>query len=180
MKLGLKIVYILLIFLFLSNSLFAQKQFDIEHYIDRVKVNLQMQDHTIEAEVWDGERSIKVDETKWYTWFQSNMMLSTRGGYNGKVLHGSYVKTYLNRSIQQQGQYYFGLRNGQWKEWYENGELKSIETWKKGVLDGERTEFSPNGEVLRVEIYKNGALLPKPKDKSKGRAKKKHLKEKGS
>lgn len=139
-------------------SLHAQK-YDIDIDFDCFVATVKMPDHVIEATIWDDEdKRVKVDDKKWYSWYQSNMIVTTQAGYNGKLLHGKYQETYLDKHIKKQGAYHFGLKDGIWKEWYADGTLRSVYEWNKGVLDGNFIEYSANGQITKKGGYKNGLL----------------------
>lgn len=139
-------------------SLQAQK-YDIDIDFDCFVATVKMPDHVIEATVWnDEDKRIKVEDEKWYSWYQSNMIVTTQSGYNGKLLHGKYQETYLDKHIKKQGTYHFGLKDGTWKEWYTDGTLRSVYEWNKGMLEGNFTEYSANGQVITKGSYKNGLL----------------------
>ena len=61
-----------------------------------------------------------------YFWFSSGRIHQTNGGYDGKLLHGEYKVTDLERGLLEQGNFRMGRKWGNWYTWYPNGKLKSL------------------------------------------------------
>lgn len=151
---------------------------------NRMVINLEASTQKFELPVKDVKA--KVDNDLTYSWYKSNQVLTTKGGYAGKLLHGEFVEFYLNNSLKEKGLYRKGLKDGEWKSWYENGQLKEIITYcrglqhgkyrsynekgslkveasyKKGLLHGKMVSYE-NGKMIAMHKYKNGkAIFPKP------------------
>jgi antitoxin component YwqK of YwqJK toxin-antitoxin module len=71
-----------------------------------------------------------------YYWYTPRKVISTKGGYDGKILHGVYKEFYEHRQLRQKGEFKFGLKSGKWNTWDDQGEITSIKRFKKGYLHG--------------------------------------------
>ncbi len=72
-------------------------------------MHINENDYSIVAEVLAKEKSIPSSADKEYYWYKSNSIMSTKGGYDGKLLHGQYSSFYLNSNLKEKGKYHMGL-----------------------------------------------------------------------
>ena len=73
--------------------------------IDKRKVLVKTDDDVIEAAVYDGFDTKKILPDRNYYWFDHSMIMSTRGGYTGELLHGDFLVQYRNYQIKEQGNF---------------------------------------------------------------------------
>lgn len=92
---------------------------------------------------------------KEYYWYKTGKVNASKGGSNGKLLHGNYKKTYKDRVLAEQGDFHYGLKDKEWIRWYDNGKIKEISNWNKGVLSGKFKEYQESGELLFTGTYRN-------------------------
>jgi hypothetical protein len=104
------------------------------------------------------DKSSGVKESDYYYWFRPDTILVTRGGFDGKLLHGEYRSFYPNKNLKENGRFEYGLKTGEWKSWFSNGELQAVSKWHTGKKEGRFQEFSPNGQLLRAGYYRNNKL----------------------
>lgn len=149
---------ILTLILTLIPSWAVAQKYKVDFNLDVIQTTIVLDDRTIEIEVDDTERSVKVDLEKRYVWYRSNMLMSTKGGYDGALLNGSYLERDKEKHLLVQGQYRYGLQDGLWKYWHTNGELQKIEHWHKGEKHGEELSFNDKGTLLKKAYYKNNVL----------------------
>jgi hypothetical protein len=83
-----------------------------------------------------------------YTWFKSQQLQTTVGGYAGYPLNGSYVKYFINGQLAEKGQFSTGLKVDQWMSWYPNGAIESIQNYKSGRLKGTYISYAINGDII--------------------------------
>lgn len=145
-----KILFIILIPL----SGFAQKLPDF----GIIKIRIPGEDKTILAEVYPVSKNVSPKNDKTYYWYGSNMIHTTQGGYNGKLLNGLYTEYYLNKNLKEQGLFKKGLKDGTWKTWNENGVLLQTSTWENGFLSGEFRIYSSNGRLKQNGTYLDNLL----------------------
>lgn len=107
------------------------------------------------------EKPIKVRPDRQYYWYKSDTILSTVGGYDGRVLDGSYVVFYPDKNLQEEGLYRNGLRTGEWKSWYPGGKLRLVQHWDEGMKSGSFTEYDFEGRKLREGAFRNDHLSGK-------------------
>ncbi|NQY11239.1 MAG: hypothetical protein HRT71_17210 [Flavobacteriales bacterium] len=102
-----------------------------------------------------------------YAWFKSNKVFVTKGGFDGKLLHGKYTSFYKSDQMMEQGEYKKGVKNGEWMLWKPNGSIDKVINWKGGKLDGTTSVYK--GDKIRTEKNYNGGKLVIEKDKSKNK-----------
>jgi antitoxin component YwqK of YwqJK toxin-antitoxin module len=103
-------------------------------------------------------RSMPPDIEKEYYWYKSDNILVTRGGFDGRILHGSYKVYYPNQNLNEKGSFYYGMKDGVWKTWYPNGNLQSEQTWNKGQKEGDYTFYDMQGKRVKQYTYKRDLL----------------------
>lgn len=122
------------------------------------RVILNYPDFTVYANVLVTENKVRPEDELYYYWFSANDIKRTRGGFDGKLLHGIYTEFYLNKNLKEKGQFRFGLKHKEWKSWHINGEYKEISYWKKGKQQGRCRYFSEDGKLAEERVYRNGLL----------------------
>lgn len=123
------------------------------------RIPVQYSDFLAYVQVYEKKPDSKsLDNSKMYFWIKAKKIHSSKGGYEGDLLHGEYTALYKNDALKEKGWFKKGLKNGQWKEWYPNGELKSISKWKNGSLYGQSVFYNENGKRIQYASYKNGLL----------------------
>ena len=162
-------------------------------------ITINFDDYTVKTQMLSHPKDISVNNDRTYMWYASQKIIETKGGYDGKLIHGTYRSFYLNNQLKEQGEIKYGLRNKEWKYWYADGKLKEVINWKKGVkngsyylyndygqlmakgnfkqdkLNGKFYTYGPNGNVVDKKKYKKGdEIQPKiktKKEKNKSRKK---------
>jgi hypothetical protein len=108
---------------------------------------------------YDGKiKTTSLANERTYYWLKAKQIHSSKGGYEGDLLHGEYTSLYRNDALKEKGTYTKGLKTGEWKEWHINGELKLVSHYKKGSASGVFTYYNEAGKVIRKELYKNGRM----------------------
>lgn len=120
--------------------------------------HLSLPDRSLQFQIAAKNLRVKVNNHLIYYWVKGADLHHSRGGYEGRVLHGDFVAFYPTRQLKSQGKFHKGLKDGEWKTWYENGELKSVTNWDKGVQHGKYYCFGNDGKPERKSHYKNGQL----------------------
>jgi hypothetical protein len=154
MKTIVKILFLVLI-CGLSLTGYAQKEIDlpVNH-----RVILNFVDHVVYANIVTTDKKIKPNDDLYYFWYNANDIKKTRGGYDGKLLHGEYIEFYPNKNLKQKGDFKYGLKTGEWKTWYQSGEIASIAKWKNGKLNGNFRFFDEKGNLTKKGCYRNDAF----------------------
>jgi hypothetical protein len=133
----------------------AQKGFELP---SGQRVVLNYIDHVVYANILHEESKIHVNDNKYYYWYNANDIKITRGGYDGKLLHGNYTEYYPNKNLKQKGEFKYGLKVGEWREWNISGEFDQISNWKKGVMHGRYRIYDTKGKLIKSGRYINGVL----------------------
>jgi antitoxin component YwqK of YwqJK toxin-antitoxin module len=142
------------ILLFISGYACAQDMPEMS-----TKVRITSPDKTIVAEVNEVSEVISPKPNLFYFWYYAGSILSTQGGYSGKLLDGSYNEYYLSKALKQQGTFKKGLKNGSWKSWNEDGVLKEDILWKNGkIIEGKSVSFWKKIPLLKhKKIHRDSA-----------------------
>lgn len=150
----LKLAAILCCFsLFLS----AQKAIDPDKIV-AFNVTVNYEDYTVKTQMLKDPKKVKVDNELSYLWFNSNKIIETKGGYDGKLLHGYYKSFYLNNQLREAGDIKYGIKSGEWRYWYSDGKLKEVSTWKNGRKNGNYELFNDFGHLMAKGNFKNDLL----------------------
>src|SRR6185437_6479340 len=112
------------------------------------------------------EHPVRIYPDRTYYWFHSDTILNTVGGYDGRLLDGSYTVFYPDKNLAEAGEFADGLPNGEWRAWYPGGMIKSIVHWRTGLRIGTFTEFDRNGSKFREGNYRNDELSGKIREYS--------------
>lgn len=121
-------------------------------------IYLNYPDYTIKTDILSEKKKICTNENLTYYWYASNKVMETKGGYDGKILNGSYTSFYLSSNLKEKGSFKNGLKNGEWITWYENGKISEVITWRKGVKVGRYMNSDNNGNLLTEAYYKSDKL----------------------
>ncbi|MCE3226601.1 MAG: hypothetical protein K0S32_1152 [Bacteroidetes bacterium] len=162
---------------------------------DQFNITVNHDDYTVKTQILSHNKDIKVNNDRIYMWYTSQKIMETKGGFEGKLIHGKYNAFYLNNQLKEQGAIKYGLKNKEWKYWYSDGKLKEVITWKNGVkngsyalyndygqimakgnfcndkLDGKFTTYGPAGNVTETKKYKDGVEVPMKVKSQKSKAK---------
>jgi len=163
-------VYTLIIFIFSSFSIFAEREVNYEDlkYNEKTELiyaNDEKEPFTGIAKDYYEDKSLKAELT--YTngilegeakqYYQSGKLKSTAIFSNG-LLNGQCIGYYESGNIEYEENYLDDELNGSVKDYYENGQLKAELNYKNGKLDGLEKEYHENGQLYIEENYKDGKL----------------------
>jgi len=163
-------VYTLIIFIFSSFSIFAEREVNYEDlkYNEKTELiyaNDEKEPFTGIAKDYYEDKSLKAELT--YTngilegeakqYYQSGKLKSTAIFSNG-LLNGQCIGYYESGNIEYEENYLDDELNGSVKDYYENGQLKAELNYKNGKLDGLEKEYHQNGQLYIEENYKDGKL----------------------
>ena len=164
------IVYTLIIFIFSSFSIFAEREVNYEDlkYNEKTELiyaNDEKEPFTGIAKDYYEDKSLKAELT--YTngilegeakqYYQSGKLKSTAIFSNG-LLNGQCIGYYESGNIEYEENYLDDELNGSVKDYYEDGQLKAELNYKNGKLDGLEKEYHQNGQLYIEENYKDGKL----------------------
>ncbi len=150
MKLALHILL-----LFAPILAFSQKMPEIDA-LNRVILNHK--DSIIYAHLLPIEKSKKVhvSDAYWYNWYAQHDIKETKGGFDGKLLHGQYTEFYASKDLKKKGIIKNGLKTGKWKSWHKNGQLSEIWHYKNGLKHGKFIQFNEQGNYTSKGKYIKG------------------------
>jgi len=149
----MKISIFILIFVFLSFQQSFAQQTLISNGLHRVF--LTRGDTSYEFYALIPEKKIVVQQEKMYFWYKPDTILTTKGGYSGRLLDGSYKEYFPNKNLKVKGQFSKGLKEGEWVSWYSNGQMQKVEHWKKGTREGKIISYNYQGMKVGEEFYKH-------------------------
>ncbi|MBA3681206.1 MAG: hypothetical protein H0W73_08585 [Bacteroidetes bacterium] len=139
-----------------SNS-YSQKYTEPDK-LKQFNITVNHEDHTVKTQMLSQPKEIKINNERSYMWYGSQKIMETKGGYEGKLIHGNYTSFYLNNQLKEQGQIKYGLKNKEWKYWYPDGKLKEIINWKNGVKRGSYSIYNDYGQLMAKGNFKNDKL----------------------
>ncbi len=135
-------------------STFAQKAKQEETHV----IHVNNPDSMVEAYIYYHNPKLKTEEQRFYHWYSNNLIHASEGGFDGKLLHGTYIVSFPNNSLKEKGTYEDGLKTGEWKKWYPNGVIRETSEWSNGQKDGSYCLFSSGGQKVLEAKYKDGKL----------------------
>lgn len=134
-----------------------------QHYIEPGKltsfnITVNHENYTVKTQMLKDAKKITPDNSLTYHWYQSQKIMETKGGFDGKLLHGYYKSFYLNDQLKETGTIRYGLKTKEWKYWYPDGKLKEIITWKNGRKKGIYKIYNDYGQLMAKGHFKNDYL----------------------
>lgn len=151
-------------------TLICNAQKPIEY--DKIKsfnIVVNYPDCTVKTQMLKDAKQMDANENYVYHWYASNKIMTTKGGFDGKLLHGYYHCFYLNNNLKESGQFKYGIKNGEWRYWFEDGKLKEIVNWKKGKKNGKYKLYNQVGDLVAESNFKDDRMNGKFKSYSSGR-----------
>jgi hypothetical protein len=88
-------VFLYVLSLFGSSAALAQKYIEPDK-LKQFNVTVNHPDYTIKTQMLTQNKEIKVNNERIYMWYASQKIMETKGGYEGKLIHGKYTAFYLN------------------------------------------------------------------------------------
>jgi hypothetical protein len=121
-------------------------------------ITVNFDDYTVKTQILGQEKKVCVEDSKTYMWYASRKIVETKGGYSGRLIHGTYTSFYLNDQLRDKGYIKYGLRDKEWRYWYPDGKLKEIIRWKSGAKHGRYLLYNDLGELMAKGNFKNDKL----------------------
>ena len=173
------IIYIFIIFVLTSFSIFAEREVDFEklEYDEKtelVYVEGEKEAFTGIAKQYYEDKSLKIEfpykngklEGRGKEYYPSGKFKSDAFFIDG-LLQGKSIGYYENGNLQYEDNYKDGKLDGLIKYYFESGKIKAEINYKDGELDGESLNFDENGNLKSKEVYENGELV-ESSNKNKG------------
>jgi antitoxin component YwqK of YwqJK toxin-antitoxin module len=146
-----------IVLLIISLNLFSQKEIEPER-IKAFNITVNYDTYTVKTQMLKDVKKVTVDNDLTYLWFNAHKILETKGGFDGKLIHGYYKSFYLNNQLRESGEVKYGLKHNVWKNWYPDGKLKEVITYKKGRKNGYYELYNELGEIMAKGSFKNDLL----------------------
>lgn len=147
-----------LIFLLLfTQILFGQKYAEPDR-MKQFNVIINQEEQIVKTQILKDQKKVKLDNDATYVWYTANQLVETKGGYDGKLLHGYYKAFFFSNQLKESGQIRYGLKNKKWRYWYSNGNLREIITWKNGRKNGTYMIYNDQGRLMAKGNFKNDLL----------------------
>jgi antitoxin component YwqK of YwqJK toxin-antitoxin module len=118
-------------------------------------ININDKDGYTRIVVFNKNKKIKPQDEYTYYWYAYNKVMVTKGGYDGRLLHGEYASFYENNNLKEKGYFKKGLKTGEWVAWFDNGKIKEVSHWRNSIRNGNRRVYNEKGELVLEENYKN-------------------------
>jgi len=142
----------------LISAKFYSQSFTEPSKITQFNITVNFSDHTVKTQMLSHPKKFDAKSELTYMWYASQKIMETKGGFDGKLIHGAYRSFYLNEQLREQGKIKYGLRNKVWKYWYSNGNIKESITWKDGVKAGVYCIYNDDGKLMAKSNFKNDKL----------------------
>jgi antitoxin component YwqK of YwqJK toxin-antitoxin module len=136
----------------------SSQSFDPPSKLKQFNITVNFEDYTVKTQMLSQEKKIPVNNDRLYMWYSTQKIMETKGGYDGKLIHGVYKAFYLNNQLKEQGCVKYGLKNKEWKYWYPDGKLKEVITWKNGVKNGFYALYNDYGQMMAKGNFKQDKL----------------------
>lgn len=121
-------------------------------------ITVNYPEYTVKTQMLKDAKKISTDVELTYHWYMAQKIMETKGGFDGKLLHGTYRSFYLNDQLFESGEFKYGVKSGEWKNWYPDGKLKEITHWKKGRKNGKYSLYNNFGKLMATGTFKNDLL----------------------
>lgn len=121
-------------------------------------ITVNYPEYTVKTQMLKDAKKITTDAELTYHWYTAQKIMETKGGFDGKLLHGTYRSFYLNDQLFESGEFKYGIKSGEWKNWYPDGKLKEITHWKQGRKNGKYALYSNYGKLMATGTFKNDLL----------------------
>lgn len=121
-------------------------------------ITINYDDFTVKTQMLKDPKKLDLDPELTYCWYSSQKIIETKGGFDGKLLHGYYHSFYLNSQLRESGEFKYGVKHNEWKTWYPDGKLKEITHWKNGRKKGEYALYNEYGTIMAKGSFKNDLL----------------------
>jgi hypothetical protein len=121
-------------------------------------VYINYTDHSVRAQVLKEPGKTHPEKGHFYYWYMNNNIKMTDGGFDGKLLHGTYKSFYRDLSLMEQGEFVHGEKSGEWISWYENGHIHEVSHYKNGLLSGKYELYNEDGSIKERSEYSKGEL----------------------
>lgn len=151
-----KSVYIIL-FVFNAFHVYSQRFVEPEK-MKQFNIIVNYSDYTVKTQILKENKKTSPNADLTYAWYTSQKIIETKGGFDGKLIHGYYRAFYLNDQLKESGEYRFGVKNSLWKSWYPDGKLKEITRWRRGIKTGEFSLYNDDGRIMVKGRFKEGKL----------------------
>ncbi|MDO9000235.1 MAG: hypothetical protein Q7W45_10760 [Bacteroidota bacterium] len=152
-----RIIYYSILINFVSINSFSQKYIEPDKF-KQFNITVNYDEYTVKTQMLSQNKSITVNNNLVYMWYSSQKIIETKGGYEGKLIHGKYTSFYLNNQLKEQGQIKYGLKTKEWKYWYSDGKLKEVINWKNGKKNGKYFLYNDYGQLMAKSNFKNDKL----------------------
>ncbi|WKN45353.1 toxin-antitoxin system YwqK family antitoxin [Tunicatimonas pelagia] len=125
---------------------------------DSQRITIVKQDTIYTFSTLTANQSVSPQSDKFYTWYLRNNIAYSQGGYEGRLLHGSYTKMLRDNTLLEKGAYREGLKDGTWTRWHTNGKIKTVRQWKQGDARGSQETFTSQGTLQETQHFRSGQL----------------------
>jgi len=157
MRVFKEIFLILVIVLLQAGALHSQSPTEPSK-MKQFNITVNFDDYTVKTQMLSHNKKFEPKSELTYMWYSSQKIMETKGGFDGKLIHGYYNSFYLNNQLKEQGTIRYGLKDKTWKYWYNNGVIRESITWKNGVKNGEYKIFNDYGQIMAKGNFKKDKL----------------------
>lgn len=154
---SMKTSLFILIYIFCAFTASAQRFVEPDK-MKAFNITVNYPEYTVKTQMLKEPKKMTPDVELTYHWYTAQKIMETKGGFDGKLLHGYYRSFYLNDQLFESGEFKYGIKSGEWKNWYPDGKLKEITNWKNGRKNGKYALYSDYGKLMASGTFKNDLL----------------------
>lgn len=147
----------LILTIVITHNSYCQKYTEPDK-LKQFNITINYDDYTVKTQILSQNKTIKVNNELVYMWYGSQKIIETKGGYEGKLIHGKYTAFYLSNQLKEQGQIKYGLKTKEWKYWYPDGKLREVINWKNGRKNGKYLLYNDYGQLMAKSNFKDDKL----------------------
>ena len=148
---------VLIFLIFGVQSLSAQKHVEPDK-MKQFNIIVNQEDQIVKTQILKNPKKLHINNDATYLWYSANQLVETKGGYDGKLVHGYYRAFFFTNQLKESGEIRYGLKSKKWRYWYSNGVLREIITWKKGRKNGAYAICNDLGKLMAKGNFKEDQL----------------------
>ena len=125
---------------------------------ETMQVTINLDESTLKFNTFEDEEDLLfTNKFRNYYWYKTNELLTTQGGYEGRLLHGEFTELYDSKSLKRKGEFRKGTKQGSWRYWNTEGALTAMTKYRAGRRSGRSLRFDDQGYISESHRYKSDA-----------------------
>ena len=135
----------------------AQKHVEPDK-MKQFNIIVNQDEQIVKTQILKNPKKVHLNNDATYLWYTANQLVETKGGYDGKLVHGYYKSFFFTNQLKESGEIRYGLKSKKWRYWYSNGLLREVITWKHGRKNGAYAIYNDLGKLMAKGNFKDDQL----------------------